>query len=90
MLNTYLKGIGRDRRRKGPKRAAKRCTAHARPHSNNQKRPAPEPKVDAPIYNSRIIDNYIKLLKFKYPWVNATEVLHSAGMTSYEVADQGH
>jgi HD-GYP domain-containing protein (c-di-GMP phosphodiesterase class II) len=45
---------------------------------------------DAPMYNSRIIDNYIKLLNFKYPWVNATEILRYAGMTSYEVADQGH
>lgn len=45
---------------------------------------------DAPMYNSRIIDNYIKLLKFKYPWINATEILRYAGMTSYEVADQGH
>ena len=45
---------------------------------------------DAPMYNSRIVDNYIKLLKFKYPWVNAAEILRYAGMTSYEVADQGH
>lgn len=45
---------------------------------------------DAPMYNSRIIDNYIKLLNYKYPWVNATEILRYAGMTSYEVADQGH
>ncbi len=86
MLNTYLKGIGLNRRREGPKCAA----PHAPPPSSDQRQPASAPKVDAPIYNSRIIDNYIKLLKFKYPWVNATEVLHSAGMTSYEVADQGH
>lgn len=45
---------------------------------------------DEPMYNSRIIDNYIRLLKFKYPWVNAAEILRYAGMTSYEVADQGH
>ena len=45
---------------------------------------------DSPMYNSRIIDNYIKLLKFKYPWINAAEILRYAGMTSYEVADQGH
>jgi HD-GYP domain-containing protein (c-di-GMP phosphodiesterase class II) len=52
----------------------------------------PEEKAsdDAPMYNSRIVDNYIKLLKFKYPWVNASEILRYAGMTSYEVADQGH
>ena len=45
---------------------------------------------DTPMYNSRIVDNYIKLLNYKYPWVNATEILRYAGMTSYEVADQGH
>lgn len=45
---------------------------------------------DAPMYNSRIVDNYIKLLSYKYPWVNAMEILRYAGMTSYEVADQGH
>jgi len=45
---------------------------------------------DTPMYNSRIIDNYIKLLNYKYPWVNASEILRYAGMTSYEVADQGH
>ena len=45
---------------------------------------------DLPMYNSRIVDNYIKLLNYKYPWVNANEILRYAGMTSYEVADQGH
>jgi HD-GYP domain-containing protein (c-di-GMP phosphodiesterase class II) len=45
---------------------------------------------DTPMYNSRIVDNYIKLINFKYPYVNATEILRYAGMTSYEVADQGH
>ncbi|MGD9098078.1 MAG: HD domain-containing phosphohydrolase, partial [Desulfobacterales bacterium] len=30
------------------------------------------------------------LIKFKYPWINATSILNHAGMTSYEVADQGH
>ena len=45
---------------------------------------------DVPLYNSRIVDNYIKLLNFKYPWVNITEILRYAGMTSYEIADQGH
>ena len=86
MLNTDLKGIGLNRRREGPKCAA----THAPPPSSDQRQPTSAPKVDAPVYNSRIIDNYIKLLKFKYPWVDATAVLHYARMTSYEVADQGH
>lgn len=48
------------------------------------------PSDDIPTYNSRIVDNYIKLLNYKYPWINANEILRYAGMTSYEVADQGH
>ena len=46
--------------------------------------------TETPIYNSRIVDSYIKLLNYKYPWINVTEILRYAGMTSYEVADQGH
>ncbi|MEJ2038534.1 MAG: HD domain-containing phosphohydrolase, partial [Desulfosarcinaceae bacterium] len=43
-----------------------------------------------PLYNSRIIDTYIKLLKRKYTYVDIDEVLDYAGMKPYEVADQGH
>jgi HD-GYP domain-containing protein (c-di-GMP phosphodiesterase class II) len=46
--------------------------------------------LDLQLYNSRIIDSYIKLLNYKYPWVSVTEILRYAGMTSYEIADQGH
>lgn len=53
-------------------------------------RPEEAASSDLPMYNSRIVDNYIKLLNYKYPWVNANEILRYAGMTSYEVADQGH
>jgi HD-GYP domain-containing protein (c-di-GMP phosphodiesterase class II) len=53
-------------------------------------RPDEAASIDLPLYNSRIVDNYIKLLNYKYPWVNANEILRHAGMTSYEVADQGH
>jgi HD-GYP domain-containing protein (c-di-GMP phosphodiesterase class II) len=48
------------------------------------------PSDDIPMYNSRIVDNYIKLINYKYPWINANEILRYGGMTSYEVADQGH
>lgn len=44
----------------------------------------------APLYNSRIIDTYIKLLKRKYAFVDIDEILNHAGMKAYEVADQGH
>ncbi len=67
---------------------------HARPNGASavaaNRTPEPQPMNDVPLYNSRIIDNYIKLIKFKYPWIDAAEILNHAGMTSYEVADQGH
>lgn len=43
-----------------------------------------------PLYNSRIIDTYIKLIKRRYSYVNIGELLRYAGMEPYEVADQGH
>jgi HD-GYP domain-containing protein (c-di-GMP phosphodiesterase class II) len=43
-----------------------------------------------PLYNSRIIDTYIKLLKQRYSYVNIDEILDYAGMKAYEIADQGH
>lgn len=42
------------------------------------------------LYNSRIIDNYIKLLEKKYSHVKIDEILKYAGMHTYEVADQSH
>jgi HD-GYP domain-containing protein (c-di-GMP phosphodiesterase class II) len=47
-------------------------------------------KNDRPLYNSRIIDTYIKLVKRNYNHVNISELLDHANMKSYEVADQGH
>ncbi len=45
---------------------------------------------DSELYNSRIIDAYIKLIKSKYGFVNVGELLDYAGMKAYEIADQGH
>lgn len=45
---------------------------------------------EKPLYNSRLIDNYIKLLKQKYPHVNRWEILDHAGMKAYEVEEQAH
>ena len=42
------------------------------------------------LYNSRIIDIYLKLLKKHYPAVDTVELLRYADMKPYEVADQGH
>lgn len=45
---------------------------------------------DLPLYNSRIIDSFIKLIKIKYSFINIGDLLEYAGMKPYEVADQGH
>jgi uncharacterized protein (TIGR02266 family) len=42
------------------------------------------------LYNSRIIDTFLKLIKDRYPQVATGEILTYAGMEPYEVADQGH
>jgi HD-GYP domain-containing protein (c-di-GMP phosphodiesterase class II) len=42
------------------------------------------------LYNSRIVDTYIKLIKRRYSYINIGELLASAGIKPYEVADQGH
>ncbi len=42
------------------------------------------------IYNSRIIDYYVRLVTSRYSYVNISELLQFAGMKAYEVADQGH
>lgn len=42
------------------------------------------------LYNSRIIDTYIKLLKKQHPDIDAGIALGYANMQSYEVADQSH
>ncbi len=47
-------------------------------------------RTDRPLYNSRIFDTYIKLIKNKYSHVNIGDLLDYANMKSYEIADQGH
>ncbi len=42
------------------------------------------------LYNSRIIDTYIKLIKHRYSFVDVNELIAHAGMEPYQVADQGH
>ena len=46
--------------------------------------------MSAPLYNSRIIDTYIRLIKSRYSFININSLLASADMKAYEVADQGH
>lgn len=45
---------------------------------------------NTPLYNSRIIDNYIRLIKKKYSEVDITDLLKFAGIAPYEIADYGH
>jgi GAF domain-containing protein len=44
----------------------------------------------APLYNSKIISTFLKLVQNKYAWVDVAEVLAAAGMQLYEVEDEGH
>ena len=43
-----------------------------------------------PLYNSRIIDNYIRFIRQRYSHVDVNELLAAASMKLYEVADQNH
>lgn len=45
---------------------------------------------ETPLYNSSIIDTYIKLIKSKYNFVNIGDLLSYAKMTPFQVSDQGH
>lgn len=50
-----------------------------------------ESKIDnRPLYNSRIIDTYIKLIKRKYHYIDINELLSHAKMEPYQVEDEGH
>ena len=40
-------------------------------------------------YNSRLIDVYIRMIKHRYPQIDIHELLRSADMEYYQVADQG-
>lgn len=42
------------------------------------------------LYNSRIIDTYVRLLRVQYPEVDQASLLDHAGITSWEIADQAH
>lgn len=46
-------------------------------------------KKNAPLYNSRLISVYTKLLRSKHPDVSISEILAYAGMEPYEVSDEG-
>ena len=43
-----------------------------------------------PIYNSRVIKNYVEYLRAFYPSIDADHLLHFAGMSLQEVEDPAH
>jgi HD-GYP domain-containing protein (c-di-GMP phosphodiesterase class II) len=42
------------------------------------------------LYNSRIVDNYIKLIKSKYTYIDIEEILKFSEMEPYQVEDEAH
>jgi PAS domain S-box-containing protein len=50
----------------------------------------PTYKIDDPLYNSRIISIFVEYLKKYYPDIDIDTVLSYAGITTYELEDQGH
>jgi len=45
---------------------------------------------DVPLYNSRIVQNYVRLIQKRYPQVDVAEVLRFAEMELFQVEDVGH
>jgi class 3 adenylate cyclase len=48
------------------------------------------PDLDDPLYNSRVIKNYVEYAARFHPSVDLDAVLTHAGITTYELEDQGH
>jgi HD-GYP domain-containing protein (c-di-GMP phosphodiesterase class II) len=49
-----------------------------------------EELLNEPLYNSRIINNYIRLIRNQYSYINIDELLKHSGMEIYQVEDEGH
>jgi PAS domain S-box-containing protein len=50
----------------------------------------PTYQIDEPLYNSRIISIFVEYVKKDYPDIDIDAVLRYAGITTYELEDQGH
>jgi len=46
--------------------------------------------VEKPLYNSRVINSFINLLKKRYPQVDLRELLIYSEIMPYEISDEGH
>jgi len=47
-------------------------------------------RIDEPLYNSRLIRNYVEYVRRFHPDVDVAEILRYAWITTYELEDQGH
>ncbi|UCF57449.1 MAG: GAF domain-containing protein, partial [Deltaproteobacteria bacterium] len=47
-------------------------------------------RIDAPLYNSRLIKNYVEYIKEFHPDVDTNSILSYAWIKTYELEDQGH
>src|SRR3990170_7281297 len=43
-----------------------------------------------PLYNSRIMNTYVKFVRKKYNHINVDELLSYANMKPYQIEDEGH
>lgn len=46
--------------------------------------------ADRPLYNSRIVDLFIQMVKAEYPHVDTGRLMAESGIKAYEVTDLGH
>jgi class 3 adenylate cyclase len=46
--------------------------------------------MHAPLYNSRLIKNYVEYIKKFHPELDLQDILHYSWIRTYELADQGH
>ena len=51
---------------------------------------SPNNVADVPLYNSRLINNYVEYAKKFYPELDTDSILGCAGIKTYEVEDPGH
>jgi signal transduction histidine kinase len=51
---------------------------------------AAEYQQDSPLYNSRIVNTYVRLLRERYSYIDINRILAHAGIDHHQVVDEGH
>ncbi len=46
--------------------------------------------IHAPLYNSRLMKNYVEYIKNFHPDLDLQDILHYSWIRTYELEDQGH